>query len=47
MAPERLWQQVLRWRPWVLMLMAGWFECRGQQTGDEQFSGWPTMLGNR
>lgn len=37
MAPERLWQQVLRWRPWVLMLMAGWFECRGQQTGDEQF----------
>lgn len=37
MAPERLWQQVMRWRPWVLMLMAGWFECRWQQTGDEQF----------
>lgn len=37
MAPEILWRQVLRWRPWVLILMAGWFECRGQQTGDEQF----------
>lgn len=32
-----LWQQVRRWRPWVLMLMAGWFECRWQQTGDRQF----------
>lgn len=37
MSPDRLWRQVMRWRPWVLMLMAGWFECRGQQTGDEQF----------
>ncbi|MGO1309948.1 MAG: thiamine kinase [Kluyvera intermedia] len=36
-APPLLWQQVMRWRPWVLMLMAGWFECRWQQTGDEQF----------
>lgn len=36
-APEILWRQTLRWRPWVLMLMAGWFECRWQQTGDEQF----------
>ena len=35
--PERLWRQTMRWRPWVLMLMAGWFECRWQQTGDEQF----------
>ncbi|MWU82010.1 thiamine kinase, partial [Escherichia coli] len=24
-------------RPWVLMLMAGWFEMRLQQTDDEQF----------
>ncbi|HKS35173.1 MAG TPA: thiamine kinase, partial [Enterobacteriaceae bacterium] len=32
-----LWRQVLRWRPWVLMLMAGWYECRWQQTGDRQF----------
>lgn len=37
MSPDALWQQTLRWRPWVLMLMAGWFECRWQQTGDEQF----------
>jgi Predicted choline kinase involved in LPS biosynthesis len=36
-APERLWQQVMRWRPWVLLLMAGWYECRWQQTGDAQF----------
>ncbi|SFF15541.1 thiamine kinase [Phytobacter palmae] len=33
----RLWRQVLRWRPWIAMLMAGWFECRWQQTGDRQF----------
>lgn len=36
-APDALWQQILRWRPWVLMLMAGWYECRWQQTGDRQF----------
>ena len=30
-------RQVARWRPWVLMLMAGWFEMRLQQTDDEQF----------
>lgn len=35
--PVLLWRQVLRWRPWVLMLMAGWYECRWQQTGDRQF----------
>ncbi len=36
--PEALLQkQVRRWRPWVLMLMAGWFELRYQQTGDKQF----------
>jgi thiamine kinase len=35
--PARLWRQVQRWRPWVLMLMAGWYECRWQQTGDRQF----------
>jgi thiamine kinase len=34
---DGLWQQVRRWRPWVLMLMAGWFECRWQQTGEQQF----------
>lgn len=33
----RLWRQVVRWRPWIAMLMAGWFECRWQQTGDQQF----------
>lgn len=36
-SPEPLWRQVKRWRPWVLMLMAGWFECRWQQSGDKQF----------
>ncbi|MGG5838913.1 thiamine kinase [Huaxiibacter chinensis] len=36
--PEALLQnQVRRWRPWVLLLMAGWFELRFQQTGDKQF----------
>ena len=30
-------RQVARWRPWVLMLMAGWFEMRLQQTDDKQF----------
>jgi len=34
---EQLWQQVQRWRPWVLMLMAGWYECRWRQTNDQQF----------
>jgi len=29
--------QVRRWRPWVLMLMAGWFEVRLRQSGDKQF----------
>lgn len=30
-------RQVRRWRPWVLMLMAGWFEMRLQQSGEKQF----------
>lgn len=29
--------QVSRWRPWVFMLMAGWFEMRYQQSNDKQF----------
>lgn len=33
----QLWQQVKRWRPWVLMLMAGWYESRWRQTNDQQF----------
>jgi len=32
-----LWHHVRQWRPWVLMLMAGWYECRWQQTGEQQF----------
>ncbi|POT57708.1 thiamine kinase [Citrobacter amalonaticus] len=36
-APEQLWQQVRRWYPWLLMLKAGWFEYRWQQTGERQF----------
>lgn len=35
--PPLLWRQVKRWRPWVLMLMVGWYERRWQQTGDQQF----------
>lgn len=34
---QRLWHQVQRWRPWVMLLMASWYECRWQQTGDAQF----------
>lgn len=34
---SRLQRQVQRWRPWVLMLMAGWFELRWQQSQDKQF----------
>ncbi len=30
-------RQVKRWRPWVLMLMAGWFELRYQKTNDKYF----------
>lgn len=33
----QLRRQVKRWRPWVLMLMAGWFELRWQQSQDKQF----------
>ena len=34
---QTLARQVRRWRPWVLMLMAGWYEYRWAQTGDRQF----------
>ena len=33
----QLARQVRRWRPWVVMLMAGWFEMRFQQSGEKQF----------
>lgn len=33
----QLWRQVRRWRSWVLMLMAGWYECRWRQSHDQQF----------
>ena len=33
----QLWRQIQRWRPWVQLLMAGWYERRWQQTGDRQF----------
>ncbi|MGG9495326.1 thiamine kinase, partial [Klebsiella pneumoniae] len=32
-----LWRQVARWSPWVLLLMAGWYEMRWRQSGDRQF----------
>ncbi|WP_318377117.1 thiamine kinase [Enterobacter sp.] len=35
--PIMLQRQVRRWRPWVMMLMAGWYEYRWQQTGEQQF----------
>lgn len=35
--PETLWRQVCQWQPWVMMLKAGWFEYRWQQTGERQF----------
>ncbi|MGF6103269.1 thiamine kinase [Enterobacter sp. A4] len=34
---DALTRQVRRWRPWVIMLMAGWFEMRYQQSRDKQF----------
>lgn len=34
---RQLWRQIRRWRPWVRLLMAGWYERRWQQTGDRQF----------
>ena len=34
---ETLRRQVERWRPWVFMLMASWYECRWQQTQDRTF----------
>jgi thiamine kinase len=34
---DALRRQVKRWRPWVVMLMAGWFEMRYQQSRDKQF----------
>ena len=34
---RQLRRQIQRWRPWVLMLMAGWYERRWQQSGDRQF----------
>ncbi len=36
-APETLHRQVARWRPWVMMLMASWYECRWRQTQDRTF----------
>ncbi|GJL39912.1 TPA: thiamine kinase [Enterobacter chengduensis] len=34
---DALRRQVKRWRPWVVMLMAGWFEMRYRQSRDKQF----------
>jgi thiamine kinase len=35
--PEALARQVARWQPWVIMLMASWYECRWSQTQDRTF----------
>jgi thiamine kinase len=37
LSPRQLQRQMRRWRPWVLMLMAGWYELRWQQSQDKQF----------
>jgi thiamine kinase len=34
---ERLRRQVARWQPWIALLMASWYECRWQQTGEQNF----------
>lgn len=36
--PDRLASQVRRWRPWVRLLAASWYEKRFQQTAQKQFS---------
>lgn len=35
--PAQLLHQVARWRPWVIALMAGWYERHFWQTRDSQF----------
>ena len=32
-----LQRQVKRWRPWVRLLLAGWYELRWRETGNQQF----------
>ncbi|MFP2514052.1 thiamine kinase [Buttiauxella agrestis] len=34
---ETLTRQAARWRPWVMILMASWYECRWRQTQDRTF----------
>lgn len=34
---DELSRQVRRWCPWVILLMASWYECRWQQTQDTTF----------
>lgn len=34
---EALRRQVARWQPWIALLMASWYECRWQQTGEQNF----------
>lgn len=36
-AVQTLREGVSGWRPWVMMLMVSWYECRWQQTRDKQF----------
>ncbi|WP_244202420.1 thiamine kinase [Buttiauxella warmboldiae] len=37
LSPHKLSRQVARWQPWVMMLMASWYECRWVQTQDRTF----------
>ena len=44
----RLYRQIRRWQPWLLLLATSWYELRWQQTGENQFgalaaSGWQRL----
>ena len=34
---DQLHLQIMRWQPWVKLLVASWYECRWQQTKQPQF----------
>jgi hypothetical protein len=40
-----LWRQVQRWRPWVLLLMAGWYERAGSRPATGNLSRWQMKHG--
>lgn len=45
---DRLYRQVRRWQPWLLLLATSWYELRWQQTGENNFgalaaAGWQRL----